>query len=104
MSYLAAWLRSADGVGDAAVLQRDDVVLLCHHPLCTACRDLSDDGGRREAIEGGDAFRGRTVLRWDVSRSAHYDVAKAAGVNDLPAYVLCGPRPRVVAVDSSGLG
>lgn len=63
------------------------VVLRCTVPGCAACADFESRRGAFERTLGATA----PVVPWDCSRPAHRRLAVAAGVDDLPAYVLLPP-------------
>ena len=56
--------------------------LRCTHPKCTHCQDLQSEG-RLAAFEADKAH----VVAWDCSRERQRELAKRAGVRDLPAYI-----------------
>ena len=72
---------------------RGVVALRCTLPGCVRCAAFEAEG--RDAFEAG--LRA-TVLPWDCKHRARHALAEAAGVDQLPAYVLLRPHPRPVEV------
>ena len=70
------------------------VALRCTLPGCTKCAAFE--------VEGRDAFEvalgAVSVLPWDCAHARRRRLAEAAGVDDLPAYVLLRPRKAKITV------
>ena len=76
-----------------------DRALRCHVPGCASCAKF--DTERRLDFEES-TFRGAAdVVSFDCSSSQHRRLAVAAGVSNLPAYILLSDRgtPRVLSVE-----
>ena len=92
-----AFFRSVRAVApktlDELRMPKDEVVLRCVLPGCTACADFQP---RRAAFERQKGWR--HVLHWDCSKARRRALAQDAGVDALPAYVVVPPRGPVRVV------
>jgi hypothetical protein len=68
---------------------RGAVALKCFRPSCPDC-DAYERGGERDAFEREELGSDVHVHSWDCSEPRKRDLALAAGVEDLPAYVVVG--------------
>ena len=71
---------------------RGVLALRCTRTGCIACADFETDGriAYEERLRGAET-RGVTIRRWNCDVPELRDLARAAGVTDLPAYVLVRP-------------
>tara|TARA_B110001450_G_scaffold25907_1_gene22834 strand:+ start:1236 stop:1538 length:303 start_codon:yes stop_codon:yes gene_type:complete len=92
-----SWLRSLIAAPPSHVESlrplQGEVWLRCTHPKCAHCQDFEAEG-KKAAFEADKAH----VVDWDCSQPAQRQVAKQAGVADLPAYVKVPSRGRPIEV------
>ena len=103
-----SYLRSLEAVAPASLESirprapgAPDLVLRCHAPGCAACARFETEG--RADFEAR-AFRGADVVAFDCRGAQQRRLALAAGVDDLPAYIVLSSSsrvPRVVRPDQT---
>lgn len=76
------------------------VALRCFLPQCRACKRFYNSPAKRKSFEAQELPQGTQIIPWDCAQSdQHRQLAAAAGVDNLPAYVLISVNGTISVIE-----